>query len=56
MISTKPQHVVIWDSLNERERVQVVTKFKEFNLMDKKVEQYLLKNYFFKSKVKVITK
>jgi hypothetical protein len=61
MIDATPRHLLIWGTLNDKERTQVITKFyketgSEFNIMDNAVRAYLEKNFSHKSKVKVITK
>jgi len=60
MIDATPRHLLIWGNLNEREKTEVITKFKgpKFNIMDDTIKNYILKKYEDKLKVrtKVITK
>jgi len=60
MIDATPRHLLIWGNLNEREKKEVITKFKgfKFDIMDETIKDYILKKYEDKLKVttKVITK
>ena len=60
MIDATPRHLLIWGDLDEREKNEVITKFKgpKFNIMDDTIKNYILKKYEDKLKVrtKVITK
>lgn len=60
MIDATPRHLLVWGNMNEREKNEVITKYKgsEFDIMDEVIKDYILKKYGDKLKVrtKVITK
>ena len=58
MIDATPRHLLIWGNLNEREKTEVITKFKgpKFNIMNDEVKKYLWDHYKHKTRAKVMTK
>ena len=58
MIDATPRHLLIWGNLDEREKTEVITKFKgpKFNVMNDEVKKHLWDHYKHKLRMKVMTK